>query len=197
MSRSRNAPPESTAEVQVGNLGIFDFTPADLKSNQHGFVSERQRLWLQGMAAGIRRFSWSSATIALGFLLFGMCLILALFMQNQSSRTALFSSPTNLFLLAGTAVVVVALLALSILLARRQAASLAQAQLQTAQGEIRLEEEYSPNSGISSYRVFVGAHRFSFSEDMSQVFREGRKYRVCFCKSGVYEPILSMEELSN
>jgi len=196
-SRSQTEPEEAPTSAEIARLSIFDFTPADLKSNQRGFISERQRAYLQGMAAGIRRFFWSSIPIALGFLLFGMCLILAMFMQNASSRAALFSSPLNLFLLAATMGVVLMLLALSIFLARRQAASLAQARLQSVQGEIRLDEDYSPNSGITSYRVYVGTHRFSFSEDMSQVFQQGRQYRVYFCKSGVYEPILSVEELGN
>lgn len=196
-SPAQTEPEEAPTDAEIASFSIFDFTPTDLKSNQQGFISERQRAHLQGMAAGIRRFSWSSIPIVLGFLLFGMCLILAMFMQNASSRAALFSSPLNLFLLAATAVVVLVLLALSIVLARRQAASLAAARLQSVQGEIRLEEYFSPNSAITSYRVYVGGHRFSFSEDMSQVFRDGGKYRVYYCKSGVYEPILSMEELSN
>jgi hypothetical protein len=187
--------PDASEEYPTPNPGIFDFTPEDLRANQHGFISERQRAYLQSTARGIRSFSWSSVTIALGFLLFGMCLILALFVQNEDSRAALFSSPLNLFMLAGAAIFVVALLALSVFLARRQAAALVQARLQSAQGELRLDEDFSPNSGITSYQVFVGPQKFSFSEDMSRVFQQGRKYRVFFCKSGVYQLVLSLEPL--
>ena len=124
-----------------------------------------------------------------------MGLILVLFIQNARSRAALFSSPINLLLLAGAAVLVVALLILSLLLARHQAASLTAAPLQTAQGVVRLEQEYSPNSAITSYHVFIGEQRFSFSEEMSQVFQEGRKARVYYCHSGPYQLILSIEAL--
>jgi hypothetical protein len=198
-TKSRSKPDRNTRvasqEFPTPNPGVFDFTPEDLKANQQGFISERQRGYLHSTARGIRSFSWTSATVGLSFLLFGMCLVLASFLQNADSRDALFSSPSNLLLMAGGAVVVVALIALSVLLNRRQAASLTQASLGSAEGIVRLHEGYSPNSAITSYNVHVGGQKFSFSEDMGRIFQEGRKYRVYFCKSGVHQLILSLEQL--
>ena len=198
-TKSRSSPGRATKaepeEFPTPNPSIFDFTPEDLKANQRGFISERQRAYLHGTARGIRSFSWTSATVGLSFLLFGMCLVLALFLQNADSRAALLSNPGNLLLMAAGAVVVVGLIALSVLLNRRQAASLTQAPLQRAEGAVHLDEGYSPNSAITSYIVHVGGQKFSFSEDMSRIFQEGRKYRVYFCKSGVYRLILSLEQL--
>src|SRR5687768_2354628 len=37
--------------------------------------------------------------------------------------------------------------------------------------------------------------KFAFGEDMSRVFREGEKYKVYYCKSGVYEMVLSYEKV--
>jgi hypothetical protein len=90
---------------------------------------------------------------------------------------------------------VVGLIALSVQLNRRQAASLAQAPLQSAEGVVHLDEGYSPNSAITSYNVHVSGQKFSFSEDMRRILQEGRKYRIYFCNSGVYHLILSLEQL--
>jgi hypothetical protein len=187
--------PDPSAEFPTPNLSIFDFTPEDLKLNRGGYISQRQRAWLQRTAGGIVRFSRSSAVIGLGFLLFGLCLILALYLQNERTRAALFSSPLNLLMLAGAALLVLVIVILALYLTRRQTSGLAEARLLTAQGAIRLEESFSPGSAITSYRVFVGQERFSFSEDMSRIFHAGKNYRVYFVHSGPYQIILSLEEL--
>jgi hypothetical protein len=191
--------PEEAAHgegFQSPSLGIFEFTQDDLRANQRGLITARQRAWLQGLAGGIERFSWSSATLALGFVLLGTCLILGLYLQNEGSRAALFSSPLNVLLLGAAAAVGTAAIAFSVFMARRQAQSIARAALQRVEGMVRLEQDFAPNSAITSYRVFIGNHRFSFGDDMSSIFHEGGKYRVFFCKSGVYQLILSLEQLT-
>ena len=81
----------------------------------------------------------------------GLCIILAMFLQNESTRAALFSSPINLIALPAAIIVVAAIIALSIFLAQRNANQLAGAQLQSGQGKVRLDEESSGESGITSY----------------------------------------------
>jgi hypothetical protein len=175
--------------------GVFDFREDDLRLNRQGYMSQRQRAWLQGTGRGMLRFSRSSATIALGFVLLGGCIILALYLQNEGSRRALFSSPLNLLMLAGALLVALAAIVLSVWLARRSSSALANARLEKVEGLARLDEDYSPGSALTSYHVFIGNHKFSFGEDMSDVFKAGGHYRLYYCKSGPSQIILSFEQL--
>jgi lysylphosphatidylglycerol synthetase-like protein (DUF2156 family) len=189
------ADPDSEDEYPKPKAGIFDFTREDLRSNRAGYISHRQREWLGQIASGMVRSSRSNAVIALGFVLFGLILILFLYMQNEGSRAALFSSSLNLLLVAGAVVLVLVILVLAMVLTRRRSSELAAAHLQKAEGVVRLEQSFSPGSSITSYHVFVGEQRFAFSEDMSSVFTEGRKCRVFFIQSGPMQMILSLEQL--
>ena len=176
-------------------MNLFDFTEEDLKLNKRGHVSPRQREWLQMTARGIRSSSWTSVYVTVGFLFLGICVILALYLQNEDSRAALFSNPLNLLVFPATIVAVAAILAFSIWLARRISERLMNAQIQSAEGKIRLDEESS--EGGTTYYVFVGKKKFAFGEDMSRVFREGEKYKVYYCKAGVFELVLSFEKVEN
>jgi len=176
---------------------MFEFTEEDLKGNKRGQVSPRQREWLNITARGIRKSSWTSVYVTVGFLFLGLCIILALYLQNEDSRAALFSNPLNLLVFPATIGAVAGILALSVWLARRISKRLMNAQLQTAEGTIHLDEESGGESGITSYYVFVGKKRIAFSEDMSRVFTEGETYKVYYCKAGVYEMVLSLEKVES
>ena len=189
--------PDAAHQYQPGSLSIFEFTPDDFKANQRGYLTDRQRGWLQGMARGITSCSIATAPIALGFILLGLSITIGLYLSNEDSRRVLFSNPMNLLGLAAAGVVGVSAVGLSIMLARRQASGVQRAQLQTAQGAIRLDQDYSPGSAITSYHVYVGDHKFSFTDDMSRVFREGAHYRVYYCKSGPYQLIMSFKQLDD
>ena len=176
-------------------MNLFDFTDEELKLNKRGQVSTRQREWLHMTARGIRSSSWTSGYVTVGFLFLGLCIILAMYLQNENSRTALFANPLNLLVFPATLVAVAAILALSIWLARRISQRLMNAQIQTAQGKIRLDEESA--EGGTAYYVFVGKKKFAFGEDMSRTFKEGEKYKVYYCKAGVLELVLSLERIGN
>lgn len=158
-------------------------------------MSPRQKEWLGMTARGIRSCSWSSALVAVFFLFLGLSITLALYLQNERSRAALFSNPINLIVFPATVLIVLTILALSILLARRQANRLVAAQLQSVQEKARLEE--SSDGRFTTYHVFIGKKKFSFADDMSHIFHEGEKYKVYYCKSGIYEFVLSFEQLEN
>ena len=187
--------PEAGDEYKPGSLSIFEFTPEDLKMNQRGSLTDKQRGWLRGTARGIMSCSMASAPIALGFVLLGLSITVGLYLSNEDSRRALFASPMNLLGLAAAGVIGVAAVGLTIVLARRQAAGVARAQLRRAQGKVRLDQDYSARSSLTTYHVFVGDHKFSFGDDMSSVFREGHSYNVYYCQSGPYQLIMSFEEL--
>lgn len=176
---------------------MFDFIEEDLKANKRGLISPRQKEWLGMTARGVRSFSWTNAFIAVGFMFLGLCIVLALYLQNERSRAALFSNPMNLIVFPGTILAVTAILTFSIIFARRQAHKLENPVLSSVSGTIRFDQDSSGESGITSYYVFVGKKRFTFGDEMNGVFKEGEKYNVYYCKSGVYEFVLSLEQVSN
>jgi hypothetical protein len=155
----------------------------------------RAREWLNMTARGIRSSSWTSVYVTIGFMFLGLCIILALYLQNEDSRAALLANPLNLLVFPATILAVAVILTLSILYMRRLANRLAGAQVQSATGTIGLEEE--SGEGGTAYYVIVGKKKFAFGEDMSRVFREGEKYKVYYCKSGVYEMVLALEKVES
>ena len=146
------------------------------------------------VARGVRSFSWRSAFITIGFTFLGLCILLALSLQNERSRAALFSNPVNLMVLIGIVPLILGILALVIFLNYRNANKLENSVLSSASGTVRFDQDSSGESGITSYYVFVGKKRFTFGDDMSAVFKEGEKYKVYYCKSGVYEFVMSYEQ---
>lgn len=174
---------------------MFDFTENDLSLNKRGQLSPRQKEWLKSVAHGVRSFSWRGAFISIGFALLGLCLVLGLSLQNERSRAALFASPVNLIALIGMVPLILGILALVIFLNYRNANKLENSVISSVSGQVRLDQDSSGNSGLTSYYVFVGKKRFTFGDDMSVVFKESEKYKVYFCKSGVYEFVMSYESI--
>jgi hypothetical protein len=172
---------------------MFEFTEDDLKSNKRGFLTQGQRDYLKMIGEGGVRVQRWNIKIAVGFMFFGLCIISALYLQNEDTRAALFSNPLNLLVFPAIIVVVSLILAFSIWLARRISEMLKNADLKVAEGKIRLDQEYSSNAGFTSYYVYVGRKKFGFTDNMSRMFKEGEKYRVYFVKAGAYDLIMSYE----
>ena len=172
---------------------MFEFAEEDLKINQRGQLSPRQKEWLKMVARGARSFSWRGATIMIGFMFLGLCIILALYLQNEDSRAALFANPMNLLIFPVIVLVIAGVIVLSIALAYWNAHKLENAALLSVTGNARLAQSYSSNSGTTAYYVFIGKKRFTFGDDMSRVFKEGEKYKVYYCKPGMYEFVMSFE----
>lgn len=194
-TRSRAAG-ESQPEFKAGSLGIFEFTAEDLRANERGQLTDRQRGWLRQMGQGIQSCSMASAPIALGFVLLGLVIMLAMYLQNEDTREMLFANPEILLVLAGAGVIGVAAVGLTVILGRRQAKAVTQAGLKVVQGTVRHDRSYSPGSGITSYHVLIGDQKFSYTDDMSDTFREDKTYRIFFSQSGPYKLIMSYEEVS-
>jgi hypothetical protein len=176
---------------------MFEFTEEDLKLNKRGQLSPRQKEWLNMVASSVRTFSWKGAFISIGFTLLGFGIVLALYLQNEDSRAALFSNPMNLIVLIGIVPLILGILALVIFLNYRNANKLENSVLSSASGIVRLDYDSSGESGLTSYYVFVGKKRFAFGDDMNRVFKEGEKYKFYYCKTGVYEFVMSYEALNN
>lgn len=124
----------------------------------------------------------------------GLCILLALYLQNEDARTALLANPMNLVVFPITILLVGGILALSIALAYWNAHKLENATLLSITGDIRLDEDASAKGG-TAYFVYVGKKKFTFGEDMSRVFKEGEKYKVYYCRPGIYEFVMSCEQL--
>ncbi|MEW6086668.1 MAG: hypothetical protein AB1607_18955 [Chloroflexota bacterium] len=125
----------------------------------------------------------------------GLCIIFALYLQNEDTRAALFANPLNLLVFPAIIVIVGLILAFSIWLARRVSEMLKSADLKVAEGKIELDSHYNSGAGFTSYYVFVGKKRFGFTEDMSRTFKEGEKYRVYYVKASALELIMSYERV--
>src|SRR5689334_6410848 len=176
---------------------MFEFTAEDLKINKRGQLSPRQQDWLKMVAQGVRSFSWRSAFITIGFTFLGLCIVIALYLQNERSRAALFSNPLNLIMFPVIVLIILGILALAIFLNHRNANRLETSVITSVSGTVRFDQDSSGQSGITSYYVFVGKKRFNFGDDMSATFKQGEKYKFYYCKAGMYEFVMSYEALIN
>jgi hypothetical protein len=174
-------------------LGIFEFNEDDLKSNQNGFITTRQKERIESFAQGMERTSKTGFWIVIGFLPFPICLILALFMQNESTRKVFFAGPGVYLALCGAAAFAVLAMGFGIYLARRRAEGLRESGLLTAEGTARLDETHGKYG--TTYLVYFDDRKFSFGEDMSEIFREGGRYKVYYCKTSMLEYILSYSKI--
>lgn len=174
---------------------MFEFTANDLNYNKHRQLSPKQKEWLNSMAGYSRKYSWRTAIFMTLFTIFGLCLILAMFLANERSRAALFSNPINLVILIAVIPLVMIFLGIAIFVNYRNATKLENAVVSSASGPIRFDTSYSSESGMTTYYVIVGEKKFKFGDDMSQVFQEGEKYNFYYCKAGIYEMLMSYEKL--
>jgi len=147
------------------------------------------------IARGSRKSSWTTSFLAIGFVFIGLCVVLALFLQNESSRTALFAKPINLIILAGIVPLIAGILALAIFLNYLNANKLENAVISSASGAVRHDYDSSSESGITTHFVIVGKKKFKFADDMSSTFKEGKKYKLYYCKAGLYEFVMSYEKI--
>ncbi|HET6821246.1 MAG TPA: hypothetical protein VFH34_01290, partial [Anaerolineales bacterium] len=161
--------------------------------NKRGQLSQSQKEWLKMVGKGGVRLQSFNVWIAIGFMFLGLCLILALFLQNEDTRAALIANPLNVWIFPILVVVVVSILALSLLLARWNANKLQNAALSSASGNVRFDRDSSGESGITTYYVIVGKKKFKFGDDVSETFKEGEKYKFYYCKAGFYEFVMSYE----
>lgn len=149
------------------------------------------------VAHGARSSSWTGAVVIIGFMFLGLCIIAALYLQNEDTRTALFANPMNLLVFPLIVLVIFGIIVLSIALAYWNARKLENATLLSVTGNIRFDESYSSKSNIRSYYVYVGKKRFTFVPDMSRRLTEGRKYKFYYCKPGMYEFVMAFEKIDN
>lgn len=176
---------------------MFEFNIEDLKTNQSGKLSSRQREWLKSVARGARGSSWTGAVVIIIFMFLGLCIIAALNLQNADTRAALFSNPMNLLIFPVIILVIFGVIVFSIALAYWNARKLENATLLTVTGNLRFDESYSSESNIRSYYVFVGKKRFTFGADMSKKFNQNAKYKFYYCKPGMYEFVMAYEQMKD
>ncbi|NWF63496.1 MAG: hypothetical protein HXY38_04240, partial [Chloroflexi bacterium] len=76
-------------------LTFYEFTDEELQSNRRGFITPRQKQWVQGMAKGIRASQRGGFPIIIFFMILGFGLILGMNLSNERARVAFLSDPLN------------------------------------------------------------------------------------------------------
>lgn len=174
----------------------FEFTEEDLKSNRNGFLSPRQKDLLSSMASSVRGSSKNGVWIILGFMMLGLCILLALFLPTLNARNLETMGPQMAVGLCLTVFAVFAMIFLSLFISNRLAARLETAEVLSVEGIVRHDSSYSSQAGFTSYYVFFGKKRFAFAEDMSSVFPDRTRFRVYYTKAGQIELVMSYEKLA-
>ncbi|HEX2696854.1 MAG TPA: hypothetical protein VHM28_04050 [Anaerolineales bacterium] len=177
-------------------LNIYEFGGEDLKSNQRGFITAGQKAWLESIASGVVKSSQAGFPIGIFFALLGTGILLALYLQNPETRAVLFSGPDVFIALILTLLAVTGMLSLGLFIARRQAESLSNAQLKSVQGKVSFDQESSARNGSATYFLVIGKKKIPFGDDPGSLFKEGQEYKIFYCKAGVYELILSFEQVN-
>lgn len=175
---------------------MFEFTENDLSYNKRRQISPNQKEWLNSMAGYSRKYSWRTAIFMTIFATVGLCGIFAMFLADERSRAALFSSPINLIIVIAVVPLVMIVVGLAIFINYRNANKLENAVVSSASGTIRFDSSYSSESGLTSYYLFVGDKRFTYGDDMSKIFAEGERYNFFYTKAGPYEMVLSYEKFN-
>ncbi|MCE9647700.1 MAG: DUF3592 domain-containing protein [Chloroflexi bacterium] len=174
----------------------FEFTEEELKSNRNGFLSPRQKELLSTMAGSVRGSSKNGVWVILGFMMLGLCILLALFLPTLNARNLQTLGPQMAAGLCFTVLAVLAMIVLSLFISNRLAARLESAEVLTAEGIVRHDSSYSSQAGFTSYYVYFGKKRFAFADDMNSVFPDGARLRVYYTKAGQIELIMSFEKLA-
>ena len=175
----------------------FNFTEEDLRENQRGLISPRQKERLQAAVRSARQDERRDTLIMAGviFLVFGG--ILGLVLQDESARAVLFSNPGILVIFLVVLFLIVSVIARATFLLYRDMNRLEDSVLSSVSGVVHLAEgSAGEDNNLTLYSVFVGEKRFTFLDDMSPIFKEGEKYKVYYCESGMYKRVMSYEQLS-
>ena len=176
---------------------MFNFTEGDLRENQRGLLSPRQKEWLQATARSIRHSERRDTLFMAGVVFLILCVILGLVLQDESVRAVLFSNPGSLVIILAALFLMVSVTALMIFLRYRDVNRLEDSVLSSVSGVVHLDES-SDEYNNPIHFVFVGTKRFIVGEGMSATFKdkEGEKYKVYYCESGLYQRVMSYEQLT-
>jgi len=174
---------------------MFEFTKDDLRSNQQGSISARQREWMEKQAASLRRSVGTTAWFVIAFLPIPILLILAVFMIGEGSRKLLVSAaPMLVIAFCFVIIVVSAFLFLSKLTTRKQAEEFVESQLLVTEGKAKIVKTFNPRWGSGQYLMLDEKKIMVHTGD---IFEEGGHYRVYHGKTSVGEFILSHEKISH
>lgn len=176
-------------------LTFFEFTEEDLRSNQHGLITPRQKQFLHQYGESLVSSHRSGWPMIIFFMLLGGGIILAMNLSNESTRRALLADPINLVILCASIPLILGVYGLGAMWARRTALRFSQPDMKVAEGEVRWDDEYSDSVG-RTYILYVGKTKFKFGEDLSHAFPSGRRGRIFYCEGAQIKLILSHELLN-
>lgn len=181
-------------------MAAFTYNEADLDANRRGLISDDQRQRLRNIGSSIQGASRRGVWVIAGFVIFGVCLMSAVYTYYSAPDfLATISNPSNLLACAFAGLLIVAIVAYSVWQARRNSAGLTDPKLQVLQTEgkadVRKVTYYSRGVPHSYYAVTVGDKTFKWMEETATLFFTGTPYRIYYCKSGPYEQVLSIDQL--
>ena len=174
---------------------FYEFTEEELRSNQRGFISPKQKEFLNRYGKSLIQSHRSGWPVIIFFMVLGGGIILGMNLSNESTRRALFADPINLVILCASIPTILGVYGLGAFWARRTASRFREPDLRVAEGAIRWDDEYSDSVG-QTYFLYVGKTEFKFAEDLSYTFPIGKRARIFYCEGSQIKLILSHELLS-
>lgn len=172
----------------------FEFTNEDIKFNQQGVFSPRQKEWVQTNVESLNHYSKATLWIALAFLPIPLCLIGSMLFLNESTRDAVASASPAVWVVCflGILFIVTAVL-VGIATSRKRTKDLLESHLMVAEGSATLHTTHNPRWGTGYYMMLDDTKVGIVWKDK---FEENRRYRVYYCKTrDGYDILMSFERL--
>jgi hypothetical protein len=173
----------------------FEFTNEDIKFNQQGVFSPRQKEWVQTNVESLNHYSKATLWVALAFLPIPLCLIGSMLFLNESTRRTVASgSPAaGVVCFLGILFVVLSVI-IGIVISRKRKKDILESRLMVAEGRAKLHTTHNPRWGTGYYMILGDTKIGIVWKDK---FEEDERYRVYYCKTrDGYDILMSFERLS-
>jgi hypothetical protein len=173
----------------------FQFTNEDLKFNQQGAISPRQKEWMEKNVVAAKNFSRVTLWIVIVFFPMLLCFIVSLLFSNENMRTVVMSASPVAWLVLGLFPVFIAgAIMVGMFISRQRTRNFLEARLMVAEGRATLHTTHNPHYGTGYFMMLDDTKIGIVWRDK---FEEDQRYRVYYCKSrDGYEFLMSFERLS-
>jgi hypothetical protein len=173
----------------------FEFTNEDLRFNQQGVISPRQKEWMQKNVAAASNFSKVTMWIVLALFPILLCFIASLLFSTESMRDVVMSaSPVAWAVLCLFPFFLIGSVVVGMFISRRRTENFLESRLLVAEGRAKLHTTHNPRWGTGYYIMLDDTKVGIVWKDK---FAEDERYRVYYCKSREgYDFLMSFEKLS-
>jgi len=173
----------------------FEFTNEDLRFNQQGVISPRQKEWMQKNVTTAGNFSKVTLWIVLAFFPILLCFIVSLLFSNESMRGVVMSaSPAAWVVMCLAPLFIIGSVGVGMYISRRRAENFLESRLLVATGKAKLHTTHNARWGTGYYMMLDDTKIGIVWKDK---FEEDERYKVYYCKSPEgYDFLMSFEKLS-